>query len=177
MNKVLLVIYFDKEKNLLDATKFATENKFIVQDVFTPYAVHGLDDAMKIKISKLGIICFSLGITGAFLKLWYQIWTSATDWPINVGGKPLNSFPAFIPVTFEVMTLFAAIGTTIIFLTSDWFRWRKKVKPNYKTVTDSEFALVIEPTNATYDFEKVKKFFKKFDFVRIEESLERKNKK
>ena len=174
MNKRLLVIYFNEEKNLISATQFATENKYLVQDVFTPYAVHGLDGAMKIKISKLGIVCFALGITGAILKLWYQIWTSASDWPINVGGKPLNSFPAFIPVTFEVMTLFAAIGTTLIFLTSDWFRWRKKVRPNYNTTTDNEFALVIEPKDATYEFEKSKNIFSKFNFIRIEEVLERK---
>lgn len=175
MNKRLVVTYFNNEKDLLHATSFAKKNKYEIQDVFTPYAVHGLDDAMELKTSKLGIVCFVLGITGAIAKLWYQIWTSATDWPINVGGKPLNSFPAFIPVTFEVTVLFAGIGTTIYFLLSDSRRWKKKIRPNYKTVTDSEFALVIVPNNAVYDFSETKNRFKQFNYLRMEEIIEKVN--
>ena len=50
------------------------------------------------------------------LKVWFEYWTTArVDWPINVGGKPWNSLPAFVPVTFEVMVLFAGVSTVIAF--------------------------------------------------------------
>ena len=54
---------------------------------------------------------FCVGVLGSALALWFQFWTTAWDWPLNVGGQPWNSLPAFVPVTFEIMVLFAGLGT------------------------------------------------------------------
>lgn len=78
--------------------------------------MHGLDEAMGIKRSILPYVTFLAGATGLLLAIGFQIWTSAVDWPINVGGKPFVSTPAFIPITFEITVLLGAHTTVLAFL-------------------------------------------------------------
>ena len=80
-------------------------------DAYTPYPVHGLDDAMGLKRSWIPYATFFAGITGAISAAALEIWTSAVDWPINIGGKPMVSFPAFIPIIFELTVLFGGLTT------------------------------------------------------------------
>lgn len=140
-----LIGYFDSESGILSATRKAREAGFAINDVFTPYAVHGLDEAMGLRPSRLPWVCFIAGITGATLAMSFQLWTSVSSWALNVGGKPFASVPAFIPVTFEVTVLSAALSSAFAFFA------RSKLYPG-KTgqalprVTDDRFALVLEGT-------------------------------
>lgn len=96
----------------MNAARTAREKKnYKNYDAFTPYAVHGLDDAMGVKRSFLPWVTFFAGLTGTVTALVLEIWTSAIDWPINVGGKPFVSLPAFIPITFELTVLFGGLAT------------------------------------------------------------------
>ena len=79
---------FAREEDILSATDAARREGLKIADVYTPYAVHGLDRAMDLEPSKLPWVCFLLGLTGAGLKVWFEYLTSAVWWPINVGGKP-----------------------------------------------------------------------------------------
>ncbi len=173
MTRRLFISYFENEKDILSATKAARENDFEILDVYTPYAVHGLDDAMGLKPSRLPWICLALGLFGAIAKLWYQIWTSATSWPVNVGGKPLRSIPAFVPVTFEIMVLFAGVGTVLTFIIISKLRPGKKPKTLYKHVTDNRFALALVQSDARFEVEHAKKIFSSFNAVEFEEKLEK----
>ena len=110
MNRRVLIGIFDNEDAILDVTDAARRRGLKIVDVFAPYAVHGLDKAMGLQRSKLPWVCFVLGLTGAGFKVWFEYWTTATDWPLNVGGKPWNSLPAFIPITFEVMACSPALA-------------------------------------------------------------------
>jgi hypothetical protein len=96
----VLALYDDPDK-LLRAAAMAKEHGFAGMDAYTPYAVHGLSEALGIKKSWIPYVTLVMGLTGAALGLTFEIWTSAFDWPINVGGKPMISLPAFIPITFE----------------------------------------------------------------------------
>ena len=81
------------------------------------------------------------------MKLWFQIWASAVSWPVDIGGKPLNSLPAFIPVTFEAAILCGALGTVFaLFVRSRLHPWRKPqlAAPG---VTDDRFVLSIRQTD------------------------------
>ncbi|MEW6055187.1 MAG: DUF3341 domain-containing protein [Bdellovibrionota bacterium] len=80
-------------------------------DAFTPFPVHGIEEAMGLKRSFLPWVTFISGLIGCAAGLGLQIWTSAVDWPLNVGGKPFVSLPAFIPITFECTVLFAGLAT------------------------------------------------------------------
>jgi hypothetical protein len=172
MNSRYVVGAFERERDILHATAVARERGYRIVDVFTPYAVHGLDAAMGLKPSKLPWVCFILGITGAIAKLWYQIWTSATSWPVNVGGKPLKSIPAFVPVTFEIMVLFAGVGTVVVFLLISKLRPGKKPAVLFDRVTDHRFYLVIEETDATFDLRKIRELFAPFNLVALEERVD-----
>jgi Protein of unknown function (DUF3341) len=105
----VLALYDDPDK-LLAAAAIAKEHGFPDLDAYTPYAVHGLSEALGIKKSWVPYVTLVMGLSGAALGLTFMIWTSAYDWPINVGGKPMISLPAFIPITFECGVL---IGGTM----------------------------------------------------------------
>ncbi len=172
MSKRLLVSVFGHESDILGATRAAREAGYTIEDVFTPYAVHGLDAAQGLKKSRLPFVCFGLGLTGAAAKLWYQLWTSATSWPVNVGGKPLKSVPAFVPVTFEIMVLFAGVGTVIALLIASRLWFGRKPKVLYERSTDDRFILVLEETDAMFDVKEVRKLFDRFNLIAMEEQME-----
>lgn len=163
---------FEREQDTLDAIRASRARGFRIIDVYAPYAVHGIDDAMGLSPSRIPWIVFALGLAGAALKVWFEFWTTAVDWPINVGGKPFNSLPAFVPVTFEVMVLFAALAAVIaFFVVSRMYPGKKAVIP-VPQVTDSQFAVVLEETDSTFDPEEVGRLFQGMHAVRVEEQVE-----
>ena len=91
------IAVFGNERDLIRAIRDWTERGRRIAGVFSPYAVHGLKEALTLKPSRLSLVCFASGISGALLAILFQQWASAVDWPINVGGRPWNSLPAFIP--------------------------------------------------------------------------------
>jgi hypothetical protein len=109
-SRAILALYEDPDQ-LLRAAAMAKEHGFEEMDAFTPYAVHGLSEAMGIKKSWVPLVTLVMGLGGAVLGLAFEIWTSAFDWPINVGGKPMISLPAFIPVAFECGVLLGGTMT------------------------------------------------------------------
>jgi hypothetical protein len=137
-----LVGYFDDEGRLLEATRAARTAGLEVSDAFVPYAVHGLDEAMGQRRSRLTWVCFAAGFIGGALALSFELWVSAVSWPLNIGGKPFASVPAFIPVTFELTVLSAALVSAGAFL------FRSRLFPGKRAaarprVTDDRFALVL----------------------------------
>ncbi|MCI5071451.1 DUF3341 domain-containing protein [bacterium] len=112
-NLVGLVARFNKPETLLKAVKSVKIKGYKKFDAHTPYAVHGLDDAMGLKPSVLGWIA-AVGALGGGLSIFaLQAYTSAVDYKIVVSGKPLLSFQAFVPITFEITILGAAIFTVL----------------------------------------------------------------
>ncbi len=167
MNSRQLLGVFDSEEAILSATKASKEKGYSIVDVFTPYAVHGLDRAMGLKPSRLPWISLLLGLFGATFKVWFEFWTSAVNWAIDVGGKPWNSLPAFVPVTFEMMVLFAGVSTVIAFLiVSKFFPGRKAVMP-YPDVTSHNFVILLEESDAGFDAEEVRQMFESMGAVDV----------
>ncbi len=80
-------------------------------DVNSPYPIHGIEKAMKMKPSKLGVVTLIFGLSGTVLALILMWWTMSIDYPMVIGGKPYFSLPAFIPVTFEVTVILATVST------------------------------------------------------------------
>jgi hypothetical protein len=169
MNRRVLIGIFDTEDDILRVTEAARRRDLKIVDVFAPYAVHGLDQAMGLGRSKLPWVCFLLGLSGAAFKVWFEYWTTASDWPLNVGGKPWNSLPAFVPITFEVMVLFAGVSTVLAFFGMNRL-WpgRKPVLLDAR-VTNDRFALVLEQDNAAFDVREVERFLLEHHALRVEE--------
>ncbi len=171
-NRRFLLGVFEREEDLLVATDAARTRGFDIADVYTPYAVHGLDKAMGLRASRLPWVCFALGLAGATFKVWFEFWTSAVDWPINVGGKPWNSLPAFVPITFEVMVLFAGLSTVAAFLLGRGLLPGRRAKLAFPGVTDNKFALVLEETDASFDVDEVSAMLRGFGVTHIEERVD-----
>ncbi len=149
----LFLAWFVDEHAVLAATRGARAAGFRVHDVYTPYAVHGIEEAMGLRRSRLGVACAAFGALGLGLALLFQIWTSAFDWPINVGGKPMNSFPAFVPVAFEVTVLFAALGTVAALFVRARLAPRARPAIAFEGVTTDQFVLALEATGGGFDAE------------------------
>lgn len=160
MSRRVVVASFDQESRVLEATSEARRLRYPIVDVHTPYPVHGIDEAMGLKPSRLGIACFLFGLAGAVLAMAAQYWVHAVDWPLNVGGRPFNAWPAYVPVAFEVMVLLSGIGTVLaLFWVSRLYPGKPAVVPGQGAL-DDRFVLVIEATGAASDVPAVLGFLK-----------------
>jgi hypothetical protein len=115
-NKNFVVGIFDNEDVLLDGVEKVRDSGVKIHEVYSPFPVHGLDEALGYKRSRLPIAAFMFGITGTSLALTMQIWMLGYDWPMIIGGKNFASLPPFIPVTFELTVLLAALGMVATFM-------------------------------------------------------------
>lgn len=114
--QVLYGLYNDEEV-LLHAVKKAKEDHLDIMDVYSPFPVHGLDNILGLTESRIHIAGFIYGLIGALTAFLFMTWVFTRDWPIIFGGKPYFSAPSFIPITFEVTVLFAAVGMIVTFYT------------------------------------------------------------
>ena len=158
----VLALYADPD-SLLNAATRAREHGFAGMDAFTPYPVHGLSEALGIRKSWVPWVTLVMGLGGAALGLTFEIWTSAFDWPILVGGKQMISLPAFIPITFECGVLIGGTMTLAALLlacglpnltkpildrdlTNDRFGlWIPEVGPDWN---EGRIFMVLKPTGA-----------------------------
>ena len=102
--------------SLVAAAKRATAEGYKKVDAFTPFPIHELFDALDAHDKRLPLIVLLAGITGAFAGFGLCYWVSVIAYPLNIGGRPFNSWPSFIPVTFEVTILVAAFSCVIAML-------------------------------------------------------------
>lgn len=115
-DKNFVVGIFDNEDVLLDGIRKVRNSGVKIQEVYSPFPVHGIDDALGYKRSRLPIAAFLFGMTGTSLALLMQIWMLGYDWPMIIGGKNFASLPPFIPVTFELTVLLSALGMVGTFM-------------------------------------------------------------
>lgn len=106
----------DSPEALLSAVAELRRRGYRELDAFTPYPVTGLEEALGLSRSRLGWLVFPLGMAGAGLGMLAQLYCNAVDYPLDVGGRPLRSLPAFIPITFESGVLAAGLGGLFVFL-------------------------------------------------------------
>lgn len=134
---------FSHESALLAASRAARARGLVVVDAFTPFAVHGLDEAAGLPPSRLPVVCFALGLAGMSAAMAFQVWASAVDWPVNIGGKSFVALPALVPIAFEVTVLAAALGTVAVFLARARLWPGREPAVTAPGVTDDRFALEI----------------------------------
>ena len=118
-----MVAVFDDDHVLLDAVREGNRRGFSILDAFTPFPVHGIEKAMGIKRSNLGVAAFFFGMVGTTLALTLTWYSMRFDWPVNIGGKPTWPLLSFIPITFELTVLIASLGMAFTFY------WISKILP------------------------------------------------
>ena len=139
----VLGIYEDEDV-LLKAIKQIREAGVKIQEVYSPFPVHGIDEVLGYKRSRLPIAAFLFGLTGTSLALTMQIGMMTVDWPMIVGGKDFLPIPSFIPVTFELTVLLAAFGMVgTFFVASNLKPWGK---PNLLDIrsTDDKHVVAVD---------------------------------
>lgn len=104
-------LHFETPGATLAAVKRLRADGFEVHDVYGPFALHGVDEALGLRPSRLGNATLVGGLVGGIAAFSFQIWTHAIDWPLFIGGKTPLALPAQVPVSFELTVLFAAIAT------------------------------------------------------------------
>lgn len=137
------VAVFASEERLLDAARACRDHGLSIVDARSPHPVHGLDDIAGIRRSRLPVATLVAGIAGFALGTWLQLWTSAKDWPVDVGGKPWNSMPAFLPITFELTVLCAGLTTVAVLLVRSRLRPGRAPTLDGLRTTDDRYALLV----------------------------------
>ncbi|MFQ6097539.1 MAG: DUF3341 domain-containing protein [Armatimonadota bacterium] len=150
MTERFYIGYFENEHDVVAAATAARRNGYEILDVFAPYPVHGLAQAVGLPSSRLVWIGLWAGIIGLVLGLTLQVWTSAYDWPLIIGGQPFNAWPVFIPVSFELTVLFAGVIGTLALLA------RTRLFPGHLgsvlgRVSDDRFAVVLVQSDSSVD--------------------------
>ena len=164
MNKVFHVMYDDDDK-LMEAARELVGKGVHVNEVYSPFPIHGIDPIIGVKRTRLAIASFMYAMTGmslAILGMWYFM---ISDWPMNIGGKPsfslFENLPAFIPVTFEFSVLCGAHGMAITyFLRNGTLPGMPASNPDPRT-TDDKFVMEIKTSNNDLDAKKLEAAIKK----------------
>ena len=107
-DKNFILGVFEDEDVLMDAITKVRESGVKIHEVYSPFPVHGIDDVLGYKRSKLPIAAFLFGLLGTSLALTMQFYMMKFDWPMIIGGKDYAAVPDFVPVTFEMTVLLAA---------------------------------------------------------------------
>ena len=157
-DKILHAVYDDDDK-LLDAVKIIKAANYEIEEVYTPFPVHGLDKAMGLKETRLAITAFIYGCIGFCFAIWMMNHIMILDWPQNIGGKPSFSYivnmPSFVPIMFELTVYFSAHLMVITFyLRSKLWPFKEAENPIPET-TDDKFLIVIEFSGDEKDLKKL----------------------
>jgi len=137
------VAVFAAEETFLGAARACRDRGLTIVDARSPHPVHGFDEIAGIRRTRLPAATLAAGIAGFSLGTWLQMWTSATDWPVDVGGKPWNSMPAFLPITFELTVLFAGLTTVAVLLVRSRLRPGRAPSLAGLGTTDDRYALLV----------------------------------
>jgi Protein of unknown function (DUF3341) len=149
-HKVIHALYNDDDV-LMDAVKQTRKAHHHIEEVYTPFPVHGLDKAMGLAPTRIAIAAFMYGCTGLSFAIWLLNNIMIQDWPQDIGGKPsfsyLQNMPAFVPVMFEETVFFAAHLMVITFyMRSKLWPFKQAENPDVRT-TDDHFLMEVAVNN------------------------------
>ncbi len=166
---------FVDEDAMLVAARKVRDGGYTKTDAFTPFPVHGIDEALGIKPTILPFIVLCCGLTGTATAFIMQIWMNAIDYPYIISGKPMLSIPAFIPVGFELTILFSAFSTFFGMLAlNGLFRFSNPVfsNPSFDRATSDRFFLFVDARDKYFNRESVRELLASTSPDGMEEVIE-----
>ncbi len=160
VSKIVRAFYNDDDL-LLSAVKTIRENNYHIEEVYTPFPVHGLDKVLGLEPTRIAIASFIYGCLGITVAVLMMNFTMIADWPQNIGGKPsfsyIENMPAFVPIMFELTVFFAAHLMVITFyLRSRMWPFKTAENPDPRT-TDDHFLVEITVDEVTGKLKKILK--------------------
>lgn len=163
---------FDSPGHLLSACQGVRDAGYTEWDAHSPFPVHGLEGAMGLKRSRVPWFVLVLGLSGAAAGMLMQWWVSAVAYPLTISGKPLFSWPAFVPIMFECGVLGGALGAFAGFLLlsrlprhhHELFR-----SVRFERVTDDKFFISIEGHDPRFQPDETEQLLKELGATAVEQ--------
>jgi hypothetical protein len=159
---------FHEPEALMAAAKRARAAGYTLIDAYSPFPIEGMSDAVGFRRTRLPLLVLIGGLVGCIGGYLMQYWTSAVDYPINVGGRPYNSIPYFIPVTFEMTILGAALTAVFGMLALNGLPMPYHPLFNverFQLASRSAFFLCIEARDPLFDREKTMAFVRELEYA------------
>jgi Alternative complex III, ActD subunit len=160
-----LLVEFADEHELVRAARATRHAGYRHFDAYTPFPVEELSEAMELHDNRLPLLVLVGGIIGAIAGYGLQYWTSVISYPLNVGGRPAHSWPAFIPPTFETTVLFAALAVVLGMLGLNGLPMPYHPVfnvPRFALSSRDRFFLCIEARDPIFDREATRRFLEEF---------------
>lgn len=167
-----LLLEFDSADQLLKATRYAREHGFCELEAYSPFPVEGLAEALGATRSRVPLLVLIGGILGAFFGYFIQYYSAVIAYPINVGGRPYHSWPAFVPVTVELTILGAALAGVIgtLFLNRlPRFHHPMFNAARFDLASRDRFFLCLKASDPRYGKEDTRVFLEKLEPLSISE--------
>ena len=151
---------FDSADAIIHAAEETAKAGYTRFDVNTPYPVHGMDKAMKLRQSRLGVFTFAFGILGTISIVSLMTWITLVDYRLVIGGKPFWTWPAFVPIAFEITVLLASVLTVVTMIVL-YFRFPNNNHPLHDTpylkqVSSARFGICVQADDPKFDEKSVR---------------------
>lgn len=167
-----LMAEFDDPGGLLAATRHAYQDGYRRMDAYSPFPVEGLAEALGARRKAVPLIVLLGGLVGCFGGFFMQYYIAAIYFPLNIGGRPLNSWPAFIPVTFELTVLVAALSAVFGLLALNGLPMPYHPTfnvPRFKFASRDRFFLCIEAADPKFDRERTREYLLRLEAREVNE--------
>jgi len=152
---------FDEPEQILKAANAAYQNGYRKMEAYSPYEVHGLAEAIGFHKTRVPLVVLIGGICGGLTAYGMQWFSAVLHYPLNVGGRPLHSWPSFIPITFELTVLFASIFAVVGMLAMNGLPKPYHPvfnAPGFKLASQTHFFLCIEADDPKFREDEVRAF-------------------
>ena len=160
-----IAAYFDLPDDLMLAAAHTRDSQYNAFEAYSPFPIHGMDDAMGLGRSWIPWVTFGAGTAGFLTANAIQFFMMTLDWPMIVGGKPYAPWPSFVPIMFELTVLFAGVTTALVMLiAAGCFRKPFIIDPE---ITKDRFVLWISADDDAFDAEEVRGFLETLNPVEI----------
>jgi Protein of unknown function (DUF3341) len=166
-----IIAEFKSTKEILQAAAKTRKAGFKKFETYTPFPIHGMDDAMGLTPSKLPWVVLFCGLLGCAFGFGLQTWVATSAYKLTISGKPFFSYQAFVPVTFELTILFSAFGTVFGMLAFNKLpQWYHSLftSRNFSKSTSEAFFLEIQSQDPLFDIEKTPQFLESLGGRQVE---------
>jgi hypothetical protein len=167
-----VVAQFGSVEEIMTASERVRDAGYKKIDAYTPFPIEGLDDALGHEPTRLGWVVLAAGIAGGLGGFLLQWWSNTTYFPLNIGGKPLNSWPNFIVIMYELTILFSAFTAGLFMLARNGLpRPYHSIfnTPNFENASRDKFFLCIESRDPQFDLDTARAFLESLSPERVSE--------